>query len=251
MICVVIIAILVKHFNTKFGRRGNRMKMKQSYHIYAAVTIVFWSMAYVLTRLVLQHFSPYSLGFLRYFVASLALGMVVIIAKIKPPKKKDLLSFIASGAVGFFLYMVFYNTGMQTVSAATSSVVIATVPVVTSLLARTVYKERQSRIQWLAIGIELIGVIVLTMAGGVFSVKIGLLWLFLAVLALSAYNLLQRKLTQKYSGLQTAAYSIFFGTVLLCVFLPRSANEVVTAPGIYLVCIVLLGVFSSALAYAY
>ena len=44
------------------------MKFKNSFHPYAMVTIVFWSLAYVLTRLTLQFFSAFSLGFLRYLV---------------------------------------------------------------------------------------------------------------------------------------------------------------------------------------
>jgi hypothetical protein len=41
------------------------MKIKNSYHLYASVTILFWSFAYVLTRLTLQYFSALPLGFLR------------------------------------------------------------------------------------------------------------------------------------------------------------------------------------------
>ncbi|MGI5935748.1 MAG: hypothetical protein ACOX7I_02935 [Oscillospiraceae bacterium] len=46
------------------------MNFKDSFHPYAAVTILFWSLAYVLTRLALNYFSPFSLGFLRYLLAS-------------------------------------------------------------------------------------------------------------------------------------------------------------------------------------
>ena len=36
------------------------MKFKNSFHPYAMVTILFWSLAYVLTRLTLQYFSAFS-----------------------------------------------------------------------------------------------------------------------------------------------------------------------------------------------
>ena len=49
------------------------MQVKNSYHPYAIITILFWSLAYVLTRLTLQYFSVFSLGFPRYVAASLAL----------------------------------------------------------------------------------------------------------------------------------------------------------------------------------
>ena len=55
------------------------MKWKDSFHPYAAITIVFWSLAYVFTRLALQVFSTFSLGFLRYLIASVALIVIAFI----------------------------------------------------------------------------------------------------------------------------------------------------------------------------
>ena len=66
------------------------MKWKDSFHPYAAVTIVFWSLAYVFTRLALQVFSTFSLGFLRYLIASAALIVISLVTKMKPPRPRDL-----------------------------------------------------------------------------------------------------------------------------------------------------------------
>ena len=85
------------------------MKYKDSFHPYAMVTILFWSLAYVLTRLTLQYFSAFSLGFLRYFVASCGLLVMAIATKMQLPKKKDLPWFLAAGAIGFFFYMIAFN----------------------------------------------------------------------------------------------------------------------------------------------
>ncbi len=225
------------------------MKLRDSFHPYAITTIIFWSLAYVLTRLALQYFSAFSLGFLRYFAASCTLVAVAVLTKMKLPHKADLPWFLAAGAVGFFLYMIAFNKGQETVTASTGSVVIATVPVITALLARFVYKEKLYRFQWAAIVIEFAGVLVLVLMDGVFSINIGLIWLFLAAVSLSIYNLLQRKLTKAYTALQTSAFSIFFGTLFLAVFIPTSVKEVSSAPVIQLVYVAVLGIFSSAIAY--
>ena len=66
------------------------MNIKNSFHPYAMVTIVFWSLAYVLTRLTLQYFSAFSLGFLRYLVASGALLVMAFFTKMKLPHKEDI-----------------------------------------------------------------------------------------------------------------------------------------------------------------
>lgn len=225
------------------------MKFKDSFHPYAMITILFWALAFVFTRLALQYFSVFSLSFLRYAVASGTLIIVAVLTKMKLPRKSDIVWFLASGAIGFFYYMVAFNKGVATVTASTGSVVIATVPVITALLARFVYREKLRAVQWTAIGIEFAGVIVLTMMNGIFSINVGIIWLLSAALALSIYNLIQRKLTKTYTALQTSAFSIFFGTILLAVFLPGSVGEVAYAPGIQLFYVAILGIFSSAVAY--
>lgn len=225
------------------------MKFKNSFHPYAMVTIVFWSLAYVLTRLTLQYFSAFSLGFLRYFVASGALLVIAVMTKMQLPRKRDIPWFLASGGIGFFFYMIAFNQGQATVTAATGSVVIATVPVITALFARFVYGEKLMRFQWCAIAVEFVGVAVLTLMNSTFSVNTGLLWLLLAALALSIYNLLQRKLTKTYTALQASAYSILFGTCMLAVFAPTAIQEVSQAPSIQYFYLAVLGVCSSAVAY--
>lgn len=225
------------------------MKCKDSFHPYAMVTILFWSLAYVLTRLTLQYFSAFSLGFLRYFVASCALLVIAVATKMQLPRRLDLPWFLLAGGIGFFFYMIAFNQGQATVTAATGSVVIATVPVITALFARFVYREKLKGFQWIAIGIEFAGVAVLTLLNGSFSVNTGLLWLLAAALALSVYNLLQRKLTKKYTALQASTYSILFGTCLLAIFAPSAVGEVSQAPGIQYFYLLVLGIGSSAIAY--
>ncbi len=226
------------------------MNLKNSFHPYAALTILFWSLTYVLTRLTLHYFSAFSLGFLRYFIASCTLLAVAIITKMKLPRRADLLWLAASGGTGFFLYMIAFNQGQAMVTACTGSVVLATVPVITALLARIFYHEKLRSFQWAAILIEFIGVIILTLMNGVLSVNTGLLWLFIAALCLSTYNLIQRRLIRSYTSFQASAYSILFGTILLAIFAPASIREIPHVPAIQFVYIAIMGIFSSAIAYA-
>jgi len=226
------------------------MKIKDSFHTYAGITIVFWSLAYVLTRLALRYFSAFPLGFLRYFFASITLVVFAVISGMRPPHAKDSKLFAASGAFGFFLYMIAFNKGCETVAASTASVIIATVPVITALLARFIYGEKLSSLKWAATAVEFSGVVVLTLMNRGFTLNRGIVWLLAAALSLGVYNVLQRRLTRIYSGLQTSSYSIFAGTALLSVFSPSAVKELGSAPPTALVLVGVLGVFSSAVAYA-
>lgn len=225
------------------------MKFKNSFHPYAITTIVFWSFAYVMSRLSLSYFSAYALGFMRYIIATGAMLIVVLLTKMKRPAVRDLKWFLAAGACGYALYTITFNTGCVTVNSSTSSVVIATVPVVTSVLARFIYRERLKAIQWIATAVSFAGVVVLALMNGGLAVNVGILWLLAAVIVLSLFNILQRRLTKTYSPLQTTAFSIFAGTILLSVFLPSAVQQAVKAPGIAWVYLLVLGVGSSAIAF--
>ena len=223
--------------------------MKKNYHFYAITTIIFWALAFVFTRLALQYFDVYTLSFLRYLAASITLLIIICFIKINKPKKKDLPTFILSGALGFFIYVILFNKGTALVSAATSSIVIAMVPVFTALLATFFYKEKLKIYQWFAIGIEFIGILVLTLMNGSLSINEGVLWLLIAALSLAAYNVIQRKLTKTYSALESSTYSIFFATIMLCIFLPNSISKAIHAPLIQILYVLILGIFSSSIAY--
>lgn len=223
--------------------------MKKSYHFYAIITIIFWAMAFIFTRLSLQYFDVYTLSFLRYFSASLTMIAIIFFMKINKPKKEDIFTYILSGSIGFFIYVILFTKGTGLVTSATASIVIAMVPVFTAFLSSFFYKEKLKIYQWIAIGIEFIGILVLTLMNGTLSINEGVLWLLVAALCLATYNLLQRKLTKKYSALEASTYSIFIGTLFLCIFLPSSIEPTLHAPIEYIVYVLVLGIFSSALAY--
>ncbi len=225
------------------------MKRHDSFHVYASITILFWSLPYMLTKLALPYFSPFTLAFVRYAVASVVLIPFALIKKVRPPKLRDIPWFFAAGGTGFFLYMIVFNTGAGLVTAATGSIVITSVPVVTAVLARVFYEEKLKAYQWAAVVVEFVGIVVLLLIGDSFSVNVGVLWLTLGSFLLSSYNLLQRKLTRTYTPLQTAIYSIFAGTLLLCVFSPEAIGQLMAAPVITYVYIGIMGILSSAVAY--
>lgn len=223
--------------------------MKKNYHFYAIITIIFWAMAFVFTRLALQYFDVYTLSFLRYLSASLTLLVIICFMKINKPKKEDFITYLLSGCIGFFIYVILFTKGTGMVTSATGSIVIAMVPVFTAFLASFFYKEKLKTYQWFAIGVEFVGILVLTLMNGTFSINEGVLWLLVAALCLATYNLLQRKLTKKYSAIEASTYSIFVGTLFLCVFLPSSIEPTIHAPIEHIIYVLILGIFSSALAY--
>lgn len=221
----------------------------KSYHIFAIGTILLWSSAFSCTKLALDQYAADSLGVLRYLFATLLLLVICILKKIKLPDKKDIPLFFLSGAFGFTIYMVAFNKGMQTITSATSSILVATGPIFTAVLAYFIYKEDIKPLGVFAITIEFTGILVLTLWDGIFSVNKGILWTISAAFSFSLYNIVQKKLFQKYTVFQTTAYSIFAGTLLLLVYLPSAWPEYLHASVLQKINVMYMGMFPSGIAY--
>ena len=225
------------------------MKSKFSFHFFAIITIFGWALAYVYTRLALQHFSPGALGFLRFFIASILLIIVFLMKKMKLPKISDIPWFIASAVTGFYIYMILFNEGAKYADAATISITLAINPILTAVMASHVFQEKISPIQWVAVGIQFAGIFVLSLSGGSVTVNQGVLLLLGAAVMFSIYNLIQRKLTRKYDPFQVTAISIFLATMMLSISAPTGFRELSNAPTNQLFNLFVLGVISSAIAH--
>lgn len=223
--------------------------IKNSYHLYAVITIIGWALAFVLTRYSLAFIQDTSLGFFRNVIASLVLLFAIWWMRLKSFEKKDIFKFICSGASGFFLFMLTFNKGAQSVSAATSSVILATVPIFTALLASVFYQEKLRWFQWLSIGVQFLGMIVLTQDQGGISASQGVIWLLFAALCLSVYNILQKQLTKKYTSLQVSIYSILLGTIPFLFYTPTVLKDLPNFTPFVWIAVITMGVLSSAIAY--
>ncbi len=233
----------------KFSQKRGNMKFFKSYHFYALLTILFWSTAPATTRLALKHYSPMALGSLRYVIGSLILIVILIATRTALPEKKDLPWFVASGLCGFTIYMISFNNGLRFTESATTSVVMATAPVITAIIGSFVYNEKLKSYQWVAIALEFLGIIVLVLAGRSMTLNKGVLWLSLGAITTAFYNLIQRKLTRKYSSFRIVAYSIVIGTIFLLGFSPQGFVELRTAPLDQIRNLLSLAIFVGPVAY--
>jgi Predicted permeases len=206
-------------------------------------------MAYILTKIGLIYFSPLGLSVFRYVAASIFFLIVIFLKKVPFPELKDIPWFFALGATGFSIYVLTFNIGAQSVSVATSSIIIATTPIFTALIARVIFNEKISKIGWSGILIEFIGVVIICLWEGILSLNVGVLWILISAFSFSIYNILQRKLINKYTPIQTTTYSIFTGTAILLVFLPKVLPELKNSVWQANISVIIMGVVCSGIAF--
>ena len=218
--------------------------------MFAIISILLFSQGFVVTRLALAYFDPLSLAFLRYLLASVVLGGVVIVFKIKPPDRKDWIWIVFCGLSGYSIYITLFKIASLTIMASTSSIIVAIVPIMTAVFAWIVYKERLNAIQCFAFVLAFSGILVMTLVNGTIDTNAGVLLMFVAAIFMATYNILTRKLVKKYSVMQVVIYSIFAATVALGVFIPRSIEDLRGGiPLIGFFYLFLLGFFVSAVAF--
>ncbi len=214
------------------------------------LTLLFWASAFAAIRAGLTAYTPGQLALLRFLIASLVLAVYAALTRMRLPAKRDLPAMLLMGFLGITVYHVALNYGETTVVAGTASLLIASCPAFTALLATLFLGERLRLWGWLGIGTSFAGVALIALSEGK-GVRLdpAALLILLAALATSLYFVVQRHYLKKYGAFQLTAYSIWAGTLLMLVFLPGLAQAVERAPLTATLALVYLGIFPAALAY--
>ncbi|MCI8506744.1 MAG: EamA family transporter [Lachnospiraceae bacterium] len=226
-------------------------KKNNSYVIYAGITTVIWATAVLFTQYAQESFSSQSIGALRYLFATASILVVMAVKKIGPPKLKDVPKFLVSGFLGFTCYVTSFNLAVETITGATCSIIAQIIPILTAVFSCIFLREKISFRGWIAISMAFAGILVMALWNGAFSVNPGILWMLLAAVSLSVYNLTQRVFVKTYTAFQTTAYSIIGGTLFLLVFLPGAIPEMGEATKASWGALVYLGVCGGAIAYVF
>jgi len=225
----------------------------------AGVTLLFWASAFSAIRAGLTAYEPGHLALLRFLIASAVLGAYALVTRMRLPEVRDLPAMLLMGLVGIALYHVPLNYGEVTVTAGAASLLIASAPTFTALLASLLLGERMKAWGWVGIGVSFAGVALIAFGEGDPSTGSGqqggvqfeprALLILLAAVCTSLYFILQKRYLEKYNALQLTAYSIWAGTLLMLVFLPGLVRALPTAPLNATLAVVYLGIFPAALAY--
>lgn len=216
-----------------------------------AVTLVLWASAFAGIRAGLKAYSPAHVAVLRFLIASVVLAIYSMFAHFRRPQWRDLPGLILTGAVGITFYNLALNYGETRVSAGAASLLIASTPIWTALLAMFALRERLSRSAWYGVFLSFAGVALIA-SGESEGIHLSAqaLIILAAALASAVYIVLQKHFLGRYSALEFTAYSIWAGTLLMLPFGHGLVRAVQHAPVASTLAVVYLGVFPAAIAYA-
>lgn len=208
--------------------------MKRSSLLLLILCNLAWTFNPMMGKTLLRTYSGLQVAWIRYaggwlsFVVVVAMTVLLDRRKrwsdyfLVPTNLRSGLELFALG-IGPFVYSpILQFIGLETAQAMDNSILIATEPLITVLLAWGVLGERMTRDHWTSMGIALVGFSLFSgLFGGIFgvgagfSLSIGMVLLLFAQLGEGAYSVFGRKLVQVYTPTAVLGSALSIGTLVL------------------------------------
>lgn len=223
-------------------------------------TAIFWSGAFITGKIAVLEFPPFSLTFFRFLLA-LPFIFALLYSKEKEkwlPKGRQWIPLVILGIIGTFFYHVLFFSALRYTTAINSSLIGATNPVLTTLMAALFFNERLKQKRIVGIIFSFIGVfLIVTNADwqliSTFSFNPGDVLMFSAVFSWALYALLGRGYMRQYSlsPLMVTSYTFFICVVISIPFVlwenPASYLSKTSVSG--WVSVFYMSIFASVLGY--
>lgn len=226
----------------------------------AAVTMI-WGGTFVAGRYLADRVDPLLAASLRFILASLALLLFMVCARIPlaRPDPRQLVRLSVLGFFGIFFYNLCFFYGLHYVNASRASLIVALNPAVIGLASWWLFKERLGVAKVMGIALCLAGAAVVIVSRNpellhsTASNWRGDVLIFGCVVGWGIYSLFSRELNQSLGPLQTVTWSVLLGTLMLTVltlFMGRFTAEGFGSLQLpQALSLLYLGVLGSALAY--
>ncbi|MDC7224115.1 MAG: DMT family transporter [Spirochaetales bacterium] len=183
----------------------------------ALFSIIIWSSTYISTTILVQSFTPLQISFVRF---SIGLGVMLVLA---PPRKAPLrlsgeIPFMGAGFLGMFLYYFLENMAARHTYAANVSVIVTSIPLLTSLMAPLFFKEETLRPRSLVSFLLTMGGFLLILSqseakGGLSP--LGDLLALAAAVVFALYTLLLRTIDPQLSTLLVTRKTLQYGWIAI------------------------------------
>ncbi len=220
----------------------------------AILTVAIWGSSFAAISASLNGgYPPGHLALFRFLIASLIFLLIALWpgSKFKLPEKQDGWKIIILGWIGISLYHICVTFGQMTISAGTAGMLIGSAPIVTTVMAVIILKERLGKVGWVGLAFGFIGIILIAFGTGdsSFDISPGVFLVLIAAIATSIFFVYQKPLFKKYSAIELTAYFTWTGTLPFLFFAPGLFDTLQSATNEANLSAIYIGIFPTALAY--
>ncbi|MFT4284137.1 MAG: EamA family transporter [Protaetiibacter sp.] len=218
-------------------------------------TLLAWASAFIVIRGVAPEIGGGALALGRLVVGSLALGVLMLVARrwVRPSRREWALLALY-GVAWFGAYNVTLNLAEHTLDAGTTAMIVNIGPILIALGAGLFLGEGIPR--WLAIGagVAFSGVVLIGLATSVFGsgghVDVaGVLWALASAVTYATGVLAQKPLVRRLPAVQVTFLGCVIGTLACLPFAGQLLAEAAHASPAAIAGVVYLGVVPTALAF--
>jgi len=219
---------------------------------------IIWGLASPIFKWSLENIPPYTLAFLRFFIASILLGIFLgkkCAWNVK--ERKDMLLLVAYAVSGITINIIFFFLGLERTLALNAPVIASSQPILTFIFAVLFLKERIKVKKLIGMLIGGIGLLTIVLEPlffrGIDGDLVGNIFILFAAIGGVISTIIGRTIFQKYPPLTLMFWAFLIGTIS---FFPLSVMEYAQNPHLFsqldirgISGIIYGALFSSALAY--
>lgn len=194
--------------------------------------MVVWAGNFIVVKDVIAVMPPVAFTFLRYLLASL--GLLAILrwseGALRLPRPETL-RIMLLGGLGFGVYQILWTVGLQTIPAGDSSLLIASTPVVTAVIAVLIGADTLSPVRAIGVAISFVGVVLVIAAGVGIELAgspIGHALTLAAAACWATYTAIGARVLRRHSPLVLTTWATVGGTLVLA---PIGIGQLL-APGV-------------------
>ena len=179
--------------------------------------VMVWGSNFVFGKMLVQDFSPALLTMLRLlFIVLFLIGLSSYKKHFKRVNKSDLLAVFFLGVIGVFINQWSFFVGLQTADPTTSALILATTPILTSVLAAIFLKEKLTIRMLMGSIVAIIGIYFVVAKGNLSSLHIdkGPLWIVITMITFAIMIIMTRLLSDRIDPLTITLYSNVVGLIV-------------------------------------
>jgi drug/metabolite transporter (DMT)-like permease len=181
--------------------------------------MVVWAANFIVVKDAVANLPPVGFTFLRYTLASVALLAIMRWSEgaIVTPGR-DTVRILILGGLGFGLYQILWTTGLQSIPAGDSALIIASTPVLVAVLAVVSGADTLTPLKFAGAAISFLGVVVVIAAGIGISFSgsgVGSALTLAAATCWAGYTAFAAPVLRRHSPLMLTTWATIGGTVVL------------------------------------
>jgi drug/metabolite transporter (DMT)-like permease len=181
--------------------------------------MVLWAANFIVVKGALTLLPPVGFTMLRYGLASIALLVILRWSEgqISFPRP-DTIRILVLGGLGFGLYQILWTTGLTTIPAGDSALIIASTPVLVAVLAVVAGADTLTPMKFAGAVLSFLGVVVVIAAGVGISMSgsgVGSLLTLAAAACWASYTAFAAPVLRTHSPLVLTTWATIGGTLVL------------------------------------